>query len=82
MDEENRFRLSYSDYFAIDPDPAYPFEPQLGLLLVEPDFYFSTNLNEAYFLIFKNSDPEAVESCGEFGLQTVDHDVRSGLPSR
>jgi hypothetical protein len=65
-DEENGFSLTYSDYFAIDPDPAYPSEPELSLLLVEPDFYWPTNLNEAYFLISVHSDPEIMADCGDF----------------
>jgi hypothetical protein len=68
IDEEIGFKLTYSDYFVIDPDQPFGLiESDLSLFLVEPEYYDETNLGEAYFFITASEEPEEIATCTTYG---------------
>jgi len=61
------FKLEYSDYFAIDPEPGLITQTQgeelLRLAFVGTEFFEGTNLIQAFVAIARTDDPQIVAEC-------------------
>jgi WD40 repeat protein len=66
-DPDGKFKLEYSDYFAIDPapglDPILKGEELLRLAFVGTEYYEGSTLQDAFVVIAASDDPDIVSDC-------------------